>query len=252
MTHTHAVTTHGELVTKRYVSWARDEHLREWTALQALARHAPDLGPAPVSLDPSGPVLVMSRVGGRPLAGALTPVELDGLATALGQLWALPTADLQPIPLTGLLPRVRADIASYCAVGVIGAAYEAAATWLSGPEVDSLFLPGTPVIGHGDPNLSNYLWDGSRVRIVDFEDSGVSDLSFELANLVEHLAGRETDWSGFAGRFPVDQRRLLTARRLWAMFWLTLLRPGGPAEHRNPPGSGERQGERVLGLLRRG
>lgn len=251
MPHTHVVTIQGELVTKRYVSCPRNEHLREWSALQALARHAPDLAPTPVSLDPSGPVLVMSRVPGRPLAGALTPAELDGLATALGRLWALPTDDLQmagPPPIPELLARVRADISSYCA----GEAYEAAATWLSGPEVDSLLLPDTAVIGHGDPNLSNYLWDGSRVRIVDFEDSGVSDLSFELANLVEHLAGRGTDWDSFGDRFPVDQRRLLTGRRLWAIFWLTLLRPGGPAESRNPPGTGQLQGERVLGLLRRG
>jgi hypothetical protein len=170
----------------------------------------------------------------------------------LGRLWALPTDDLQPVglqPIPELLARVRADITSYCGGGE---AFSAAASWLGGSEVDSLLDPGTPVIGHGDPNLSNYLWDGSRVRIVDFEDSGVSDLSFELANLMEHLAGRGTDWSGFADRFPVDQQRLLTARRLWSMFWLTLLRPGGPAESRNPPGTGELQGERVLGLLRRG
>jgi hypothetical protein len=35
------------------------------------------------------------------------------------------------------------------------------------------------------------------------------------------------------------------------MFWLHLLLPGGPAERRNPPGTAERQAERVLGLLSR-
>jgi len=37
-----------------------------------------------------------------------------------------------------------------------------------------------PVVAHGDPNLANYLWDGTRVRIVDFEDAGRGDRTVEL------------------------------------------------------------------------
>jgi thiamine kinase-like enzyme len=36
------------------------------------------------------------------------------------------------------------------------------------------------VVAHGDPNLANYLWDGTRVRIVDFEDAGRGDRTVEL------------------------------------------------------------------------
>jgi aminoglycoside phosphotransferase (APT) family kinase protein len=54
------------------------------------------------------------------------------------------------------------------------------------------------VLGHGDPNLANFLWDGSQLRLVDFEDSGPGDRAFELALLTEHLSawldsGLETD-----------------------------------------------------------
>jgi thiamine kinase-like enzyme len=107
------------------------------------------------------------------------------------------------------------------------------------------------VLGHRDPNLANYLWDGSDVRIVDFEDSAISDPATELAIFAEHLATRSVDVETFAQRFDVDPERYLAARRLWAMFWLHLLLPGGPAERRNPPGTAERQAERVLGLLSR-
>ena len=132
---------------------------------------------------------------------------------------------------------------------VIGEAHAAASAWLAGPEPDTLLVPETPILGHGDPNLSNYLWDGATVRIIDFEDSGTSDLAVELANLVEHLASRETNWTNLLTHFPVDPKRLLTARRLWSAFWLTLISPGGPSHHRNPPGTAESQATRVLNLL---
>jgi thiamine kinase-like enzyme len=47
---------------------------------------------------------------------------------------------------------------------------------------------GDVVLGQGDANLANFLWDGTQIRIVDFEDSGPSNRTFELAVLVEHLS----------------------------------------------------------------
>ncbi|MER7275394.1 phosphotransferase [Dactylosporangium sp. NPDC000244] len=103
---------------------------------------------------------------------------------------------------------------------------------------------GNTVLGHADPNLANYLWDGRRIRIVDFEDAGRSDREFELADLVEHLSARHADWTEFLTMFDLDGDRLLNARRLYAIFWLHTLRPGGPAEHRNPPGTLDQRGTR--------
>ena len=34
------------------------------------------------------------------------------------------------------------------------------------------------------------LWDGSRVRLIDFEGFGVGDLAFEVADLAEHISSR--------------------------------------------------------------
>ncbi|MEV6038094.1 hypothetical protein AB0L65_43590 [Nonomuraea sp. NPDC052116] len=59
---------------KRYRSWERGEHRREWAVLNVLALHAPGLAPAPVraDLDGSPPRVVMSRLPGTPLRGLPT------------------------------------------------------------------------------------------------------------------------------------------------------------------------------------
>ncbi len=46
-----------------------------------------------------------------------------------------------------------------------------------------------------------------------------------------------------------EQSRVRDFRRLAALFWLLLLRPGSPASDRNPPGTLERQADRLLSLL---
>jgi thiamine kinase-like enzyme len=94
-----------------------------------------------------------------------------------------------------------------------------------------------------------------RVQIVDFEDSGLSDRAFELADVVEHLsAWSESDLDGdvFVRAFDLnagERSRLADCRRLAALFWLLRLRPGGDASLRNPPGTLRRQAERLLALL---
>jgi Phosphotransferase enzyme family len=58
------------------------------------------------------------------------------------------------------------------------------------------------VLGRG-LHLANFLRDGTRVRIVDFEDSGSSDRAFELAILVldYRWATRKPIECGRCGRF---------------------------------------------------
>jgi aminoglycoside phosphotransferase (APT) family kinase protein len=196
------------------------------------------------------PVVVMSRLAGVPMGGCLSVEQMVGLQAALDALWSVPAEGLEPIDFGGLVTRVRQAVSCWNGEGVIAEAHAAAGEWLAGSAADELVEPRDVVIGHGDPNLANYLWDGKRVRIIDFEDAGRADLAVELANLVEHLASRGTDWKGFLAQYQVDAERLLSARRLWAAFWLTLIRPGGPSAHRNPPGTAELQAERLLSLLR--
>ncbi len=106
-----------------------------------------------------------------------------------------------------------------------------------------------PVVGHSDPNLANYLSDGAIVRIVDFEDAGISTVEYELASLVEHLASRDGDWSAFLARFDVDAAQLLADRRLTAALWLHFLTAQQNLSYQNPPDIVRRQAERFLALM---
>ncbi|WP_446218624.1 hypothetical protein [Micromonospora sp. IBHARD004] len=66
---------------------------------------------------------------------------------------------------------------------------------------------------------------------------------------MEHLSARNLDAEASCARFDVEGQRLRAARRLWAMYWLRLLLPGGPAERQNPPGTADLQARRLLSLL---
>ncbi|TDW18383.1 aminoglycoside phosphotransferase family protein [Kribbella kalugense] len=242
---THKVAVTGRTLTKHYTSWSRNEPAREWAALTLLSQETPGLVPRPLTLS-TDPSLTMTVVPGRPLSGSLTASMQTALGDALDTLWSVPPTGLAPIDLSALVSRTRAGLTALCdGDGVIA---EAAHSWLDNEPPD-LTVVLDPVVAHGDPNLSNYLWDGTRVRIVDFEDAGLGDRTVEIANLVEHLAGRETDWTSLVRRFAVEPERFRAARCLWSGFWLTLIGPGGPSADRNPPGTAEAQAERVLRLV---
>jgi Ser/Thr protein kinase RdoA (MazF antagonist) len=111
------------------------------------------------------------------------------------------------------------------------------------------------ILGQGDPNLANFLWDGTEIRIVDFEDSGPSSRAFELAILVEHVSawsdGR-LDPDAFAALFDltnIETAMLREFRRLAALFWLITLRRRSEAHRRDHDHVLTRQAERVLALL---
>ena len=96
-------------------------------------------------------------------------------------------------------------------------------------------------------------WDGDELHLVDFEDAGLSCLSYDLADLIEHVSARGTPdqmWLAFADAHRDGCDDLFHAsRRAMAGWWLLALLPGGVGHHRNPAGSDVRQAERLLRLL---
>jgi Ser/Thr protein kinase RdoA (MazF antagonist) len=96
---------------------------------------------------------------------------------------------------------------------VVRRAWQAGADRFFGGALDSLNGGGV-VLGQRDANLANFLWDGTQVQIVDFEDSGPSDRAFELAVLVEHLSA----WSD-AGLSAEASSRTPAALARWR--WMT-------------------------------
>jgi Ser/Thr protein kinase RdoA (MazF antagonist) len=256
---THVLELADGHVIKRFRSWDRGEHQREWQALNVLAGVAPGLAPVPLvaELDADPPVIAMSRLPGEPLAAQpITARHLDALAAAINYLHTcVPSgalARVQPLPwlVDGAMNRLRSRTAGMRrrqdGEPVVRAAFSAAARWLS--QAAEPAEPGTAVFGQGDAYLGNFLWDGSRVRLVDFEDSGRSDRACELACLTEHIGTWNEagiDAGDILGRFDLtaaESARVLFFRRGFAIFWLYLV-------HERPGPVAARQAGRVLSLL---
>lgn len=242
---THLVAIGDDEVIKRFRSWDRGEHRREWQALTLLASYAPDLAPAPLSADLTSvpPQVRMSRVPGLPLdrlppdGQAVTPGILDAVAAAISRLHAAVPRDVvaglrpQPWLEVGVVNRMRSIVAGRRAPdndALARTAFDAGMRWFA-RAADPRPEPRSVVFGQGDGNLANYLWDGERVRLVDFEDSGRSDRAYELAAFAEHLsvwhdAGIET--GALFGRFELtkaERARVLFFRRCFALYWLLRL-----------------------------
>lgn len=221
---THLLHRDGSLITKTYREWDRDQHTREWDALSRLALHAPGLAPAPVSalLKARPPSVTMTIVTGEPINGSWTNHQTQLLADALRRLWAVPSDGLTAIDMhEPAYWRRRASRTVRPRGGVEQRAYDLAAEWIAQPDLDVL-LNGqqAQILGQGDPQPGNLLYDGELIRLVDFEDAGASDVCFELAIFAEHLGTRDTGLDRIADLVDHDQNRYLQCRRLLASFWL--------------------------------
>nr|WP_093896754.1 phosphotransferase [Streptomyces sp. Ncost-T10-10d] len=264
---THTVELRSDSVIKRFRRESREESKREWRALTLLAAHAPGLAPVPRRADLAAkePVVVMSRLPGEPLRGEpLSDQQLKALAAAASELYAAVPADvLAEVPARPgrqhhLIAQIRAwaPQARPRVSGEVGEAMDRGLEWLARSRMERVSRPDVPMVfGPGDGNLANYLWDGTRVRVVDFEDSGLSDRPFELAEITEHVAswvGPPLDVEAFPELFDLnaaERARLPECRRLLALVWLFLLSFDDPRHPRNPPGTAERQAARLSRLL---
>ncbi|MFD9209418.1 phosphotransferase [Streptomyces sioyaensis] len=195
----------------------------------------------------------------------LSDVQVAALAAAVRKLHAaVPSEVLRAVPTrpdhaAELVARIRRWTPSMRprVSGQVAQAMDAGVAWLASVHLDRPGAPGIPqVFGAGDGNLANFLWDGSTVRIVDFEDSGRSDRAFELAEITEHVASwveHPLDVSSFLSQFDVTRAelgRLWDCRRLLALVWLFLLLfDAGDGNRRNPADAVERQSQRLLDLL---
>jgi hypothetical protein len=237
--------------------------------LQLLHEYAPGLAPEPVTADlgATSPSITMSALPGETLGGQpLSSPELRAMIAALDRMHTcIPQRVLADVPLRNHPPRhAVGDTANRLAEeprpsddAVVARAYDEALKWLAGSEAQGLVSaePSRAVLARADHNLTNFLWDGQRIRLVDFEYAGRSDRCDEMAELVEHISARCTPdhaWQQFLGELDLsraERTRVLTIRRLLVVMWLHILMPGQPGEHRNPPGTLQKQAQRTLDLL---
>ncbi|MGW4802181.1 phosphotransferase, partial [Nonomuraea sp. NPDC004297] len=119
---------------------------------------------------------------------------------------------------------------------VVAEAFRVATAWTERAALETtLAEPGQEVFGTGDGNVANYLWDGHQMRVIDFEYSGRSDRSFELAEVFEHVSVWHNDASGLSAvldRVELDAnetRKFMECRRLHAAYWLVRTRQASQA-----------------------
>jgi len=268
-TQTHDLTFSTAEVRKRYVTWGDGEADREWGCLTLLAEYAPGAAPRPLRRETydGGPVVVMERLPGEPLGHApLTREQTTALGRVLRQLYDVPLESIlaanigerrygptsQQQTLTEWLSDSY-DLAECRDPALVAEGVDAALGWLA--RSDILPEPQLVALGISDLNPANILWDGATCRLVDFEDGGLTDPAYELADHVEHLAGRLAEVFDpealvkAVGLSDDERDRIRVYRPLWAAFWLAMLLPGNGGFRRNPPGTTEAQATRMLALL---
>lgn len=265
--HTHDIEIVGERVRKTFVSWADGEPDREWAALTYLDEHARGLCPRPITreLVAGRPAVVMSRVHGDPLTGKLSSRQHAALATALRRLFAVTVPVDLAVRANGPVEFPRrfgpwvAEEYDWCLcqdAALVRQAVDVSASWLRGFHVGTDWIKD-PVVALGDGNLDNVLWDGDTCRLIDWEEYGVSDLCYEIADVVEHASSRlerRLDVEALLASVNLNvaqQMRMEEYRRMFACFWLAMLLPGNGGWRRNPPGSTEDQARHVLDLMNR-
>ncbi|MFJ6020532.1 aminoglycoside phosphotransferase family protein [Nocardiopsis alba] len=233
----------GPICIKLYT---RENHRRrverEWAALTLLAEHGVGDVPRPLWLDDDSdlPAIGMSLVAGTPLLeSADREAALRGLAHA--------TRRMQNVPLSGLLADVeRVDSGSHYLLRLtegwprLLAEHEddpltrdmraLLTAWHDSGDAELVREKATPaVFSRGDSNLLNWLRDGDRSPCVDFEYSGHSGVSFDAADLIEHISAREIPDSTWIALLPdlgvtaADRHRFLAAQRTCALRWLAVL-----------------------------
>ena len=266
-TSTHTLTIGEREVRKEFVADHEWEAEREWACLTLLAEHAPGLAPTPLRReDGATPVIVMERLPGEPLAPRpLTIFQTAALGSALRRLYDVPVAaagDARIGPRRYGAPEHAQLLAGWFAgdqdlgecrdPALVAEAVEVARAYAADPPLPE---PRLTAFGIADLNPANVLWDGRLVRLVDFEDGGLSDPAYELADHVEHLGSRLTgvyDDRALADAVGLDveaRERMAVYRPPWAAFWLWMLLPGNPSWRRNPSGTTEAQAAHFMALV---
>lgn len=266
-TSTHGLTIGATEVRKEFVADHEEQAEREWACLTLLAEHAPGLAPRPLRReDGETPVIVMERIPGEPLAPRpLTTLHTQALGASLRRLYDVP---VEVVREAGIGPR-RYGAAEHAQVmvewladdhdlgecldpGLVREALAVARDFVTAPPVPQ---PRWTALGIADLNPPNVLWDGRTARLVDFEDGGLSDPAYELADHVEHLGSRLPgvyDVQALPGAVGLDdeaRERMAAYRPLWAAFWLAMLLPGNGGWRRNPRGTTEGQARHFLALV---
>ena len=206
----------GPVCVKIYLVDDRRRAEREWLSLDLLARHQANSAPAPLWADPhpAQPAIGMTLLPGRPFPEtgdrreplrALAAVQRQyaelPLPRELGTLERIDSAPHYIHRITGIWAPV---ITSHARDALTRDLLHILSRWEDGGDAAILAEPARRIFSRGDSNVLNWLWDGTSIRVVDFEFAGYSDLAFDCADLTEHISSRQAgisdqEWAEVTG-----------------------------------------------------
>ena len=246
---------------KLYTSTVGDPDLREYEALRLIAGQCPNRAPWPIAHFPTLvlPAVVTEWTPGVALNDRpLTRNEIEALTDCLVTVHDLDITGVPAVtgPPRGAVGRVGAMLTDLSTDDPITErALREATAWIGSDEADLVAQLPASSWGRGDPNLENVLVDASgRALVVDLEDAGVTNVTFEVADMIEHLRSHRVawpDWVPLVDRLiPVKDREAFAAcRRLASTFWLAMLVGNSRAREINGTERQTVQAERVLAVL---
>jgi Ser/Thr protein kinase RdoA (MazF antagonist) len=233
----------GPVCVKIYRVDERRRAEREWLSLAFLSGHQAGSAPLPLWADPhpGQPAIGMSFVPGRPFPEtserrqplrALAAVQRQYAELPLhGELSTLERIDSAAHYVRRITGTWAPVIRSHPGEALTRDLLQILSRWEDVGDAAVLAEPARRIFSRGDSNLLNWLWDGSRVGVVDFEFAGYSDLAFDCADLTEHISSRQggiddqawAEITCMAGLGGGDQRRFEAARRTCTLRWLAVL-----------------------------
>jgi thiamine kinase-like enzyme len=175
------------------------------------------IGPDVVAFEPERGCLVTGFIDARPVPPEELRTRLGEVAAALRAIHSGP-----PLPVT-FSPFERT--ARYAATalargGTVPAIYDELRAYA---DRIAAVMHGTPVPCHNDLLTANFLDDGERLRILDWEYAGMGSRYFDLANFASHHALEPDEEAAFLAAYFGESTpaRLAAVRlmRMLAAFW---------------------------------
>ena len=183
---------------------------RETERAASLAAAALGIGPAVLA---SSPYLVTAFIEARPVPAGELRGRLPEVAAALRAIHAgppLPT-DFSPFELTARYERAARERG-----GAIPAAY---AELREAADAIEAALDGPRVPCHNDLLTANFLDDGERLRLLDWEYAGMNDPYFDLGNFASHHDLGPDGEVALLEAYGGDDLARLRLMRVMAAFW---------------------------------
>lgn len=247
---------------KLYRSTVNDPDRREYQALCHIAAHCPDRAPTPIAHFPAPvlPAVVTQWAPGVPLDDRpLTLDEITALTDCLATIHDLDTSAVPPAvtsPPLVAVSGVRAMLTDLSTDDpIVEQALHEATAWTGSRDAELIAQLPVSSWGRGDPNLENVLVDPSgHALVVDLEMAGVTNVTFEVADMIEHLRSHRVAWQAWAPLIdrliPAKDRPVFAAcRRLQSTYWLAMLIGNPRARQINGTKRQTVQAERVLTIL---